>query len=379
MKSSSLTTTAILALLPLVACGTPGAPQPPSLELPRRAGNLTVTRKADNVSLVWTTPAEATDHRRIKHLGSTRICRGVNVVAMVQCPEAVATLTPSQTPLGEPVSFTNVLSRQFQEAHMLDFASYAVQVENTHGRSAGLSNQVVIPLAPTLPAPTDLKAQVTPDGVELTWTGSLHEHDPENKLRHSYRVYRREQGTQKEMVAGEVQLGSSMAATLLDRGVQWEKTYDYKVTAVTVEPVRGKDEQVEGDDSPEVEVFVHDVFPPAVPSGLQAVSSGTPQQPAIDLNWAPDTESDLAGYNIYRHGEGTPPLKVNRELVKTPVYRDTDVQAGHTYFYSVTAVDVRGNESAKSGEAEETSTQYSVISTRYSVLGTQYSVVASCD
>ncbi len=344
----------MLALLPLVACGTPGAPQPPSLELPRRVGNLTVTRKADKVSLAWTTPTEATDHARIKHLGVTRICRGIDVVAMVQCPDAVASLPLPQTPLGEPVSFTDILSQQFQEAHMLDFASYAVQVENTHGRSAGLSNQVVVPLAPTLPPPSDLKAQVSADGVDLTWTGTLHGHDPENKLRHFYRVYRREKSAQKEAVAGEVQLGSSMAASLLDRGVQWEKTYDYKVTAVTVEPVQGKDEQVEGDDSSEVEVFVHDVFPPAVPSGLQAVSSGTPQQPEIDLNWAPDIDSDLAGYNIYRHEEATPLLKVNRELVKTPVYRDTDIQAGHTYFYSVTAIDVRGNESGKSEEAAET-------------------------
>jgi fibronectin type 3 domain-containing protein len=111
--------------------------------------------------------------------------------------------------------------------------------------------------------------------------------------------------------------------------------------------------QVEGEDTPTVTVFAHDVFPPAVPSGLQAVFSGVGQAPFVDLVWAPDTEADLAGYNIFRHQEGGQPVKINSELVKVPNYRDGEVRSGKTYFYSVSAVDVRGNESAKSEEANE--------------------------
>jgi len=44
---------------------------------------------------------------------------------------------------------------------------------------------------------------------------------------------------------------------------------------------------------------------------------------------------------------------MNRELVNTPAFRDTDVASGKTYTYSVSAVDVRGNESAPSEEASE--------------------------
>jgi len=122
---------------------------------------------------------------------------------------------------------------------------------------------------------------------------------------------------------------------------------------VTIEPLQGKEERIEGDDSSEIEVFVHDVFPPAVPMGLQAVSAGTPQQPFIDLSWTPDTESDLAGYNVYRHEEGAAPVKINSDVVKAPTYRDTAVQAGRRYSYSVSAVDVRGNESERSAETSE--------------------------
>ena len=90
-----------------------------------------------------------------------------------------------------------------------------------------------------------------------------------------------------------------------------------------------------------------------MPSGLQAVFSGPGQRPFIDLVWAPDTDVDLAGYNVYRREEGTEPVKLNTEPVKTPAYRDSNVVAGEHYLYSVSAVDVRGNESARSEEAGE--------------------------
>jgi len=39
--------------------------------------------------------------------------------------------------------------------------------------------------------------------------------------------------------------------------------------------------------------------------------------------------------------------------VKTPAFRDSNVAAGRNYFYSVSAIDARGNESARSEEATE--------------------------
>jgi fibronectin type 3 domain-containing protein len=61
----------------------------------------------------------------------------------------------------------------------------------------------------------------------------------------------------------------------------------------------------------------------------------------------------LAGYNVYRHEQDSQPVKLNLEAVKAPTFRDTEVAAGHQYSYSVSAVDVRGNESPRSEEASE--------------------------
>jgi len=354
MESKLLSALAVLALAALVACGIPGAPQPPSLELPRRVQDLRAARKGSTVALAWTTPRQTTDRKGIKHLGVTRICRAVDVVAPAVCVATAGTLPAAQTPLGAPASFTDTLPNPLQETHAKGFASYAVEVENSHGRSAGLSNEVMVPLAPTLPPPGRISARVTAEGVDISASG---EHGPVPPgLTFAYHLYRRNQGARQEMDLGELsahETGQAYSLTFLDRNIEWEKTYLYKIASVTTELAQGKEEPIEGDDSSEIEVFVHDIFPPAVPTGLEAVSSGTPQQPFIDLSWTPNTEPDLAGYNVYRHEEGTQPIKINGELVKTPTYRDSGVQAGHRYWYAVRAVDVRGNESGRSAEASE--------------------------
>jgi fibronectin type 3 domain-containing protein len=112
--------------------------------------------------------------------------------------------------------------------------------------------------------------------------------------------------------------------------------------------------QIEGDDSANIRVVAHDVFPPAIPTGLQAVYSGEGQKPFIDLIWAPVTNTDLAGYNIYRATSGNNAIKLNSAPVKSPSYRDTFVVSGITYTYTVSSIDVRANESPRSEPASET-------------------------
>jgi hypothetical protein len=347
----------------LAACGAPGPPLPPSLKLPKPVTDLRASRKGDKVVLAWAVPGQTTDQQNVRRLGPTRICRSLQV-AMNQCGTPIGEVLTSQliaaaavknggAPSPAQASYTDILPTALQEQNPTAMATYAVETLNENERSAGLSNQVQVPLAPTLPPPDDVRAEVTADGVVLTWTGILHEHEaPE--LRHIYRVYRREQGSDKDQVAGEISLTTSQPATFVDHSFEWQKSYQYRVTVVTVISSAGQaPSEVEGDDSAPVHVFANDTFPPASPSGLQAVFSGVGQQPFIDLTWAPNTDADLAGYNVYRHEEGEQPEKINTDLVKTPAFRDRNVQSGKKFFYSVSAVDLRGNESGRSEEASE--------------------------
>ena len=348
----------LIAVAPLLlaACATIGPPQPPSLNLPKPPSDLRAVRKGERVTLTWTIPTSTTDRQTVRVLGSTRICRGREPLAECGTPVGLAPATRSGGTSAKNAagSFTDTLPAALATDTPSSFLTYAVEVLNTESHSAGLSNQVRVPLVGTLPPPADFSAQVTSQGVVLAWTGTPSNENPQVPVHHVYRVYRRPEDGRLAILAGEVAAGTPRDFTLTDSSIDWEATYEYHVEAVTLvaQPDR-PDLQVDGDDSREVKVFAHDVFPPAVPSGLQAVFSGPGQQRFIDLIWAPVTDVDLDGYNVYRHEEGTAPAKVSAQLVKTPAYRDADVASGKKYFYSVSAVDVRGNESARSEEASE--------------------------
>ncbi len=344
----------LLALLVLAGCGSPGVPLPPSLELARPVSDLHAVRKGNTVYLIWSPPEETTDRHNIRHPGPTHICRAVGTTmrecgAVVgQVPFARPTATKSATKA--QISYSDQLPANLLAANPTLKLVYAVSALNSYGKSAGLSNPVQVPAVPTLRPPDGFQAQLGADGVRLSWKAVAPSKDTPG-VRYVYRVYRREAG-KVGGVAGEVSL--SDAPTLVDNGFTWEKTYDYRLTVVTIVAPEGEaEQQVEGDDTASVTVVAHDVFPPGVPTGLQAVFSGPGQRRFIDSIWAPDTEADLAGYNVYRHEQGGQPVKLNSDLVKTPTFRDTDVLAGHQYFYSVSAVDVRGNESGRSEEASE--------------------------
>jgi hypothetical protein len=349
---------ALVAPLMFMACATIGPPQPPSLELPKPPTDLRAVRKGDRVTLTWSAPKVTTDRLIVRSLGPTRICRGSETV-LAQCGtpvgEAAAQPIPSTTSSKQKVSrsYSDTLPEQLQSDNPSAFTTYAIEVLNAGGRSAGLSNQARVPLVRTLSPPRDFAARVTGQGIVLTWTSDV-PRASSTAVRYLYRVYRRLEGSQESILAGEVPASGEPSLTLADSNIEWGKTYEYRAEMVTVIAQENKPEVVvEGDDTPEIKVFADDVFPPAVPSGLQAVASGPGQKTFIDLVWAPVSDVDLDGYNLYRHEAGSSPVKVNVQLLKAPAYRDASVVSGKNYLYSVSAVDVRGNESARSEEAGE--------------------------
>lgn len=339
-----------------LSCAAPSAPQPPSLRLSRTVDNLTAVRKGRRVVLSWSTPTETTDRQNVRWPTVTRICRAVNQFPVDRCVEVVAVIRSSELSSSQPtgrrplVSFEDVLP-----ANSLDFyrqATYAVEVLNAHGRSAGLSNQVRVALTPTEEPPQALHAVLDAQGPLLSWRTTVYPWTAAG-VTHRLRVYRRASGqTAVTLVADEPWRVGEDAAR--DSTFEWEKTYEYWITTATeVASATHPTIVVEGDDSPIVSLLVHDTFPPAVPTGLEAVFSSVGQQPFIDLTWTPNGEEDLAGYLVYRRQPGGEFVPLTREPVPAPAWRDTAVQAGAHYEYAVRAVDQRGNQSALSEVAGE--------------------------
>lgn len=176
MKFLTLRLLALGTPLMLTSCATVGPPQPPSLELPKTPSDLRAVRKGDHVILTWTIPVATTDRQTVRSFGPTRICRGLEA-ELAQCgtpvgetlahPVAVAAKSSKQKPT---TSYTDALPAQLGADNSYALATYAVEVLNADGRGAGLSNQVRVPLARTLPPPRDFAARVTGQGIVLTST-----------------------------------------------------------------------------------------------------------------------------------------------------------------------------------------------------------------
>jgi len=377
MKSNlgQLVASTALCLL-LSSCAQLGPPLPPSLELPKAPGDLHASRKGNNVTLSWSEPTRTTDRQSVRYIGPTLVCRSLeteitacgNPAATLPAPTVIPPKTKSSrgaakksdSPRPAPQTYTDTLPASMQSQDPAAEVTYAIEVQNRNSRSAGLSNRVHVPAIATLPPPTGLSAELTGDGAQLTWTSAV---APQNSgVEFRYRIYRHQESpgdnSGKDAVAGEIPVPTAAGvAHFTDSSFEWEKTYLYSITAVSIINRPDGEVQVEGDDTPPVRVVAHDVFPPSIPTGLQAAYSGEGQKPFIDLIWAPVTNPDLAGYNVFRSeangAAGEKMVKLNSELVKSPSYRDSAVAPGKTYTYSVSAVDVRGNESQRSEQTSE--------------------------
>jgi hypothetical protein len=346
----------IASCLFLAACGTPGAPQPPSLELPKPVEDLHAVRRGNTVQLAWTMPSETTDGMSIKGPISVRVCRAFRTQINEGC-KSIAKDIPFSAQIAREnnkQTFTDDLTQVLGQSHGIDFVNYNVEVLNHRNRSAGPSNPQTIFLAPAVSAPTGFTASVAADAVVLQWQPVSAPDSPVLHAEYSYRLLRSSQGQNVATIADLPITASSFRDTNFD----WEKTYTYQIVGVTKVLAREEARELSqfvGDASAPVSVTAHDTFAPGVPEGLQAVFAGAvdPNQNFIDLTWTPNTEADLAGYNVYRSVNGAAAVKINASAAPTPSFRDDKISTGTTYTYSVTAVDARGNESPHSQPANE--------------------------
>lgn len=346
---------ALAATVGLCGCGLPGAPQPPSLGVPKAIGDLQAGRKGSVVTLVWSEPKQTTDGELIRKPGQMVLDRAEEGEAFHRI--AVVPLEPALKD-GQPPhpSASDDISGLLANPVTSDFFLYKVVSVSSRGRTSLPSNVVSVPAVLTAAPPQSLALKLTPDGVSIDFV--IPQVPTSNRLdsQFIFRIERREQGAAENVapaIIAQVRPGQQVLP-ITDSGIEWEKTYTYWVTPITLWRAGVQQGEVEGDDSPSDNIFAHDTFPPSTPLGLEAVFSGMIQHPGIDLTWTPNTEEDLAGYNVYRHKQGSPRVKINTGLLKTPAFHDPDVALGQAYFYSVTAVDLRGNESASSQETSET-------------------------
>jgi hypothetical protein len=354
-----------LAFLAAAGCGAPGEPVPPSPPVPVAITDLTAHQAGDGVQLIFTLPSKTVAGDRLAAPPAAEFLRGT--VKPDGSPDKKSFRVVYTIPgamVGDYVSngqvkFIDPIAPAETRAHPGGVLVYVVRTRASKKRASADSNAVSVRMFPVPEAIAHVDARVSESAIDLNWSAPTRTSggDPLSGFS-GYRVYR---GELDPSSAGEAAKDLSKAKwksplTLLaspsensyqDTFFDFGKTYAYIVRSAVL--VDGN--TLESDDSAPAIVTPRDIFPPAAPRGLVAVVlPGTaPGSAVTDLSWAINLETDLAGYRVYRsEQQGTRGALVTPELLLTPAYRDTSVEPGHRYWYSVTAVDRAGNESEPS-------------------------------
>ncbi len=342
----------------LAGCGTPGAPQPPSLNLPDRVTDLSAVRAGNQVSLTWTMPRRNTDKLPLKNTLEADVCRRLGT------GHCVAAGTVHFAP-GADGAFFDTLPAELAGGSPRAL-SYFVELKNHSGRSAGLSNAASV-LAGVAPSPvTGFAAEVRKNGAVLRWNPG----EPNAAIRLRRKLLTAAPAKPQsgplpaipEPVEQNLLIEPSAGAPIqqaIDKSITLGNSYEYQAQRIARESVDGKTVELDGALSAPIRVDALDVFPPAVPLGLVAVATeadpASGVQASIDLSWQSNTEADLAGYQVFRREDQAPWQRISGDQpVVGPAFHDAHVLPGHTYRYGVIAVDKAGHESERSEEASET-------------------------
>ncbi len=360
-RSASLVFAALVLSATVVGCAAPGEPYERKPPTPAAVTDLSAAQAGNDVILTFALPQQTVDRRPLQELpaieiyrdfakppevGQTRIAATDNATLLVTIPAAMEDRYLEQG----HIHYSDSLRAEDFAQHPDSVAIYTVRTHISEKKPSASSNVIAVRIYPVLDAIGDLKTEITRAGVALAWTAPNKTLAGPAPAVAAYHVYRGEAELAAAAAEGVklksplVKIGETQSTSYQDAQVVFGTSYVYSVRSVAQYP----GEALESGDSNLAVVTPRDTFPPAAPQGLLVVlvpgqgGSGT----HLELSWAISSETDIAGYNVYRGDqESTPGTRVNTELLLTPAFRDMNVQPGRRYFYSVTAVDRTGNES----------------------------------
>jgi hypothetical protein len=304
----------------LSGCGYIGPPLPPALDIPSPITDLRAAEDGERILVEFTIPPLTTEGLPLKDLRSVELFVGPpNAPSNPDSWAASAKRfeVPADSP--GPIAFDHIPARDWVGQSI----EIGVRATGPKGKVSAWSNLIPLVVGPPLATPAGLTAENTAEGVRLKWNGA----GP------NYRVFRWSGNAQP------VPIGEADMPDYLDASAQFGTEYRYLVMAFVGEARRSVVSQT-------ATVTPIDIFAPAVPAGVTAAAGIN----SIELAWVRNTEADFRGYNVFR-SEGNGPFEKIASLIETPAYTDTKVEAGKMYRYQISAVDLLGNESARSEAA----------------------------
>jgi len=352
----------------LTSCGVPGEPVPPSPPIPVAVSDLTAVQAGDGVLLTFTLPNKSTRGQRLTQTPTLEVLRGSLRPDGTPDPQSfrITDTVPGAVLNGYvqqgKVQFVSPVSPDEVRAHPGETVICRVRTRVSEKKASADSNDVSVNLYAVPQRIDSLEVQVTESSIQLNWAAPARTSGGEPLAAlHEYHIYRGEldpasaAAAEKDLHAATwrlplLQIAATTTTEFQDAGFDFGKTYAYIVRSV----VTGKGAPLESSDSSPAIVTPKDIFPPAAPQDVVAavLPGASPGTSVVDLSWAINVETDLAGYRIYRsEREDERGQLLTPQLLPTPSYRDNSAPRGARYWYTVTAVDRAGNESAASAAA----------------------------
>lgn len=306
-------------LLLMTGCAYIGSPYPPLVNIPARVTDLNAVQRAGRIIVHYSLPTLTTE--------------GVAIKSPLKLDLRIG---PAKTPpdqfqsLPEGAAVKGLVTYEIPAADWTGKeVTIAVRTIGANGKRSAWSEFEDLPIVPAPPQPAAVKVVATAEGVRVTWEGPAGD----------FRVFRQTGDDPAFLRQADVQ-----QPDWTDRTIEYGRHYVYIVQRF-VKLDGGK--EAESDPSPETGITPEDTFPPAVPSGLRA----SPAPASVELSWERNTESDLAGYRIYRAAADGAFEKI-AEVSQIPSYSDHAVEHGKTYRYAISSFDQTGNESARTAATE---------------------------
>lgn len=362
----------------LAGCGAPGEPRAPSPQVPAAIADLSARQDGDGVQLTFTLASKSISGESLASAPAIEILRGTvkpdgsSDSRSFRVVDTIPGALIDNYRSGNHLQVADPIAPEETKAHPGATVAYVVRTRVSQKRASADSNVVFVRVYPVPERIALVEARLTESAIELSWPAPTHTSagDSLSSSPTRYRIYRAEavtptaasSSTQVLSQGKKEPLSASLATvesnSYSDTSFNFDRTYIYTVRSV----IQVEGQELESSVSGALTVESRDTFPPAAPQGLVAalLPGATPSTFVAELSWSINLEADLAGYRVYRsEQENIRGQLITVELLLTPADRDTSVERGHRYWYTVTAVDRAGNESAPSSPAAIDLTQLS--------------------
>jgi hypothetical protein len=346
---------AAVVLAALGACGRKGPPVAPELRVPQPVADLRGVVREGGIELAWSIPRRRVDNTRLIDPMTARVFRtddtggdgprsallvGGRVAGYTEVGSVSLGDAPSPAVQNGRVVFPD--RRELVQGRRY---TYVVLTSDSRGRTSPPSPRLTLVFAAPPEPPADLSAEPGERQVSLRWRAPARLTDGRPSA--GPLLYEVLRAPTPEAPLTLIARTGPDVTTLLDGGLENERTYHYAVRAVR----REGETPIEGAATARIAATPTDVTPPAPPTDLVAI----PSQSAVRLSWTPGTAPDLSGHVVYRADGPGPFVRVGSVRAPGSTFTDRDLAPG-TYRYAVSAQDtsVRANESARSNEVSVT-------------------------